>query len=54
MVKKRKDVFEDSGVMIPAGLLIGIGLGFLFKNIPAFTLIGLGAGFLAMWIFRKK
>lgn len=45
---------DPSGLLIPAGLLIGIGIGFLTYQIPAWTLIGLGAGFLAMFIFRKK
>jgi hypothetical protein len=48
---KKKD---DSGVLIPAGLLMGIGIGFLTGQIPAWTLIGLGAGFLAMFILKKK
>jgi hypothetical protein len=56
MAKKRakKKEQDANGVLIPAGLLIGIGVGFLLGNIPAWTLIGLGAGFLAMWFFRKK
>ncbi len=45
---------DTSGVLIPAGLLIGIGIGFLTGQIPAWTLIGLGAGFLAMFLLRKK
>jgi|APSaa5957512576_1039674.scaffolds.fasta_scaffold222943_1 hypothetical protein len=48
---KKKD---NSGVLIPAGLLIGIGIGFLTGQIPAWTLIGLGAGFLAMFLFKNK
>ena len=47
--KKRKGV---SGLAIPAGLLTGIGVGFLIDNIPAGTLIGLGSGFLLMIILR--
>ena len=52
--KKKNDEFDSSGVLVPAGLLIGIGIGFLTWNIPAWTLIGLGVGFLGMWVFRKK
>jgi len=37
---------------IPAGLLIGIGVGMLVDNIPAGVLIGLGCGFLGMIILR--
>jgi len=44
---------EDStGIFIPAGLLIGIGIGFLVDQIPAGTLIGLGVGFLLMAIVK--
>ncbi len=43
MPNKKKEI---GGLFIPAGLLIGIGVGFLVNNIPAATLIGLGAGFL--------
>lgn len=50
-MKKKK---QDSGIFIPAGLLIGIGIGMLIGQIPAFTLIGLGVGFLFMYLFRKK
>ena len=44
--KKKKEDF--SGLFIPAGILIGIGIGFLTGNLPAWTMIGLGAGFLGM------
>lgn len=38
------------GVAIPAGLLIGMGVGFLVDNITAGIFIGLGGGFLLMMI----
>jgi len=47
--KKRTGV---TGLAIPAGLLIGIGVGLLVDNIPAGVLIGLGCGFLGMIILR--
>ena len=47
--KKRKGT---AGVAIPAGLLIGMGVGFLFDNITAGILIGLGCGFIGMIILR--
>jgi len=47
--KKRDD---NSGIFVPAGVLLGLGFGFLLNNIPAFLFIGLGAGFLAMALFR--
>ena len=41
-----------SGLAIPAGILIGIGIGILFDNTTAGVLIGLGCGFLGMIIIR--
>jgi hypothetical protein len=41
-----------TGVAIPAGLLIGIGVGFLVDEVVAGTMIGLGCGFLLMLIVR--
>lgn len=61
MEKKEKNKDEDKGrLFIPAGLLIGLGVGMLCFAvnpfaIPAFTLIGLGVGFLlSMAKFSKK
>ena len=47
--KKRKGA---TGVAVPAGLLIGLGVGFLVDQVVAGVLIGLGAGFLVMMILR--
>ena len=47
--KKRKGV---TGLAIPAGLLIGMGVGALVDNVAAGVLIGLGAGFLGMITLR--
>ena len=47
--KKRKGV---SGLAIPAGLFIGIGVGFLVDNITAGVMLGLGCGFIGMIILR--
>ena len=49
--KKQKGV---RGVAIPAGLFIGLGVGFLVGNIVAGLFIGLGGGFLVMLIVRIK
>ena len=49
--KKQKGV---SGVAIPAGLFVGLGVGFLVDNVPAGIFIGLGAGFLIMLIVRAR
>lgn len=53
-MKKEKTKAKDevSGLFIPAGLLIGIGVGFIMGQIPAGTLIGLGVGFLLMALTR--
>ena len=47
--KKRKGV---TGLAIPAGLFIGMGVGFLVDNITAGVMLGLGGGFLGMIILR--
>ena len=39
-----------TGVAIPGGLLIGLGIGFLIGNVPAGLFLGLGGGFLVMMI----
>ncbi len=49
--KKQKGV---TGVAIPAGLLIGMGFGYLFGNVTAGIFLGLGGGFLTMMILRIK
>ncbi|MFC1900780.1 hypothetical protein ACFLYN_04215 [Chloroflexota bacterium] len=38
------------GIAVPAGLLLGMGFGFLVGNITAGIFLGLGGGFLAMFI----
>ena len=49
--KKQKGV---TGLAIPAGLFIGMGIGFLINNITAGIFLGLGGGFLTMLILRIK
>ena len=49
--KKQKGI---SGVAIPAGLFIGMGIGFAVDHLVAGLFIGLGAGFLLMVILRIK
>ena len=43
-----------TGVALPAGLFIGMGIGFLIDNITAGIFLGLGGGFLTMSILRIK
>ena len=48
--KKRKS--GVTGLAIPAGLLIGLGVGFLVDEVTAGLFIGLGCGFLGLIILR--
>jgi hypothetical protein len=47
---------NPGGLFIPAGILLGLGAGFLFSNIPAGLFIGMGAGFvlMALTMFIRK
>ena len=53
MAKKKKKEHDRYGFAIPAGLMIGIGIGLLTGQVAGFTMIGLGVGFL-MGYFGKK
>ncbi|MFC2068783.1 hypothetical protein ACFLTP_07255 [Chloroflexota bacterium] len=48
--EEQKKQWGITGVAIPAGVLIGLGIGFLTGNIPAGLFLGLGGGFLVMMI----
>jgi len=48
--RNKRNKGDPSGVAIPAGLFIGMGLGFLLGNFVAWMFLGLGLGFLAMLI----
>lgn len=52
MSKKNKKI-NTSDLYIPAGLFIGMGLGFIVGNFVGYLLLGMGIGFLAM-IFDEK
>ncbi|MFH1452075.1 MAG: hypothetical protein ABIF88_02800 [archaeon] len=55
MVKKKVTKKEDnSGLFIPAGLFLGLGIGGLFGDWGAGILVGLGIGFLGMAIARMS
>jgi len=41
---------NKAGVFIPAGLFIGMGLGFIYDAVPAGIFLGLGLGFLLFGI----
>ena len=54
--KEEKDKKGMGGIFIPAGLFIGMGIGFLTDELVAGLFIGLGAGFVlfAISLFIKK
>ena len=45
---------EGKNWIIPAGLLMGLGVGIMTGQIPGFLLIGLGLGFLFSYFMCKK
>ncbi|MEA3514183.1 MAG: hypothetical protein U9R34_01795 [Nanoarchaeota archaeon] len=55
-MKKLKKWKEDdqSGLFIPAGLFIGMGIGFLIDQLVGGIFLGLGLGFLGMALTKKK
>ena len=48
--EEQKKQWGITGVAIPAGLFIGMGIGFLIGNVTAGIFLGLGVGFLVMLI----
>ncbi len=48
--EETKKQWGVTGVAVPGGLLLGMGVGFLIGNVPAGLFIGLGGGFLVMLI----
>lgn len=49
-MKKFKKKNDPSGLFIPAGIFIGMGIGFLLDNVVMGLFFGLGIGFLGMAI----
>lgn len=50
--KKEENKWASSGLFIPAGLMIGMGLGFMYNELVAGLFIGLGAGFALAALFK--
>jgi len=51
MAKEKQEKGKERVLFIPAGFLLGFGIGFAVNNIPAGMFIGLGSGFLAWAIY---
>lgn len=45
---------DRSGLFIPAGLFIGMGVGFFTDQLVGGIFVGLGLGFLAMAISKNR
>ena len=50
--EKSKKNWEIAGTLVPAGLFIGMGVGWALDHLVQGLLIGLGCGFLAMAVMR--
>ena len=55
-MSKQSDVqkkhWNITGVAIPAGVLIGLGVGFLIDNIPAGLFLVMMIGMMILWVKR--
>jgi hypothetical protein len=52
MANKNRE--DSSGIFVPAGLILGLGFGFLFEETVAGLFIGLGAGLLALALLKNN
>ena len=52
--EETKNKWDVPGICIPAGLFIGMGIGWAMGHIGPGMFIGLGAGFLGSVIVRLK
>jgi hypothetical protein len=52
--KQVKTSSDNSRLLIPAGLFIGLGAGFLLSNITVGLLLGLGLGILARYLAKRR
>lgn len=54
---RKKERREKGSLFIPAGLFLGMGLGFLYNQITVGIFLGLGSGFIVYAItnlFKKR
>jgi hypothetical protein len=57
MARKKDKKKDPVGLLIPGGLFIGMGVGFLMNNLVPGLFIGLGVGFVVaaiLYMLRKK
>jgi len=52
--KKTNSKWEVAGICVPAGLFVGMGVGWAMGQMVPGMFIGLGAGFLGMVLVRLK
>ena len=52
--EETKKKWEASGLFIPAGLFVGLGIGWALGYLVQGLLVGLGVGFLAMALTRLR
>ncbi|MFH2020673.1 MAG: hypothetical protein ABIJ34_04615 [archaeon] len=50
----KKQKTDKSAFFIPAGILIGMGVGFFTNQIPGGMFLGLGLGFLCMALSKNR
>jgi hypothetical protein len=50
----KKLTSKGAGILVPAGLLIGMGLGFAFDSVETGLFIGLGLGLLGLAIVKMR
>jgi len=52
-IEQKRNIERDpAGLWIPAGALLGLGIGMLYGQTAAGVLIGLGAGFMLMFVTK--
>ena len=52
--KKKEKVDDKSGLFIPGGVLLGMGVGFYTNQVAGGLFVGLGLGFIAMALSKAK
>lgn len=53
-MKKKSAKEQSSGLIFVGCMFIGMGLGFLFKNVPFGLFVGMGVGFITMGLVKAN